>query len=283
MKEKPFLTIGMATYDDYHGVYFSTQSLRMHHKEVMDEVEILIVDNNPQGQHGQECKNFAGWSNNVRYIPESKWVSTAVRDKIFQEAKGDFVMSMDCHVLFEEGVIKKLIDFYKKNPSTKNLHQGPLIYDDLKGMSTHFDPVWRSEMYGTWGNDARAEDKDAEPFEIPMQGLGIFSCKKDAWPGFNSAFRGFGGEEGYIHEKFRQRGDKCLCLPFLRWVHRFGRPDGVKYPLTRENKVRNYIIGHIELGLNLEPLFNHFSEYMALPQLETIFEECIHEMEKQKK
>ena len=196
----PFLTIGMATYDDYHGVYFSIQSLRMHHKEVMDEVEILIVDNNPQGQHGQECKNLAGWSNNVRYIPES-----------------------------------------------------------------------------------RAEDKDAEPFEIPMQGLGIFSCKKDAWPGFNSAFRGFGGEEGYIHEKFRQRGDKCLCLPFLRWVHRFGRPDGVKYPLTRENKVRNYIIGHIEMGLNLEPLFSHFSEYMALPQLEKIFEECIHEMEKQKK
>ena len=116
-----------------------------------------------------------------------------------------------------------------------------------------------------------------------MHGLGIFSCKKDAGPGFNSAFRGFGGEEGYIHEKFRQRGDKCLCLPFLRWVHRFGRPDGVKYPLTRENKVRNYIIGHIELGLNLEPLFSHFSEYMALPQLEKIFEECIHEMEKQKK
>ena len=107
MKEKPFLTIGMATYDDFHGVYFSIQSLRMHHKEVMDEVEILIVDNNPQGQHGQECKNLAGWSNNVRYIPESKWVSTAVRDKIFQEAKGDFVMSIDCHVLFEEGLVTK--------------------------------------------------------------------------------------------------------------------------------------------------------------------------------
>jgi len=279
----PFLTIGMATYDDFHGVYFSIQSLRMHHEEVMDEVEILIIDNNPEGAHGKQCKSLSNWGKNVRYIPESKWVSTAVRDKIFQEAQGEFVMSMDCHVLFEKGSIKKLIDYYKNNPSTQNLHQGPMIYDDLKGMATHFDPVWRSEMYGTCAKDSRAENKDAEPFDIPMQGLGMFSCKKDAWLGFNPAFRGFGGEEGYIHEKFRQKGNRCLCLPFLRWVHRFARPEGVKYPLTRENKVRNYILGHLELKLDLTPVFNHFSEYMPTSAIEKIFEECVMEIEKQKK
>ncbi len=282
MKEKPFLTIGMATYDDFHGVYFSVMALRMYHAEVMDQVEILIIDNNPEGRHGEQCKSFAGWCKNVRYVPNSNWVSTAVRNEIFSHAEGDFVMSMDCHVLFEPGSIKKLIDFYKQNFQTKDLHQGPLVYDNLEGISTHFDPIWRSQMYGIWANDPRGADPNAEPFEIPMQGLGIFSCRKDAWLGFNPLFRGFGGEEGYIHEKFRQSGNKCLCLPFLRWAHRFARPEGVKYPLTLENKIRNYFLGHIELGLDVKPIFEHFLGPMDQNQLERLHELCEQEIENQR-
>ena len=267
MDKKPFLTIGMATYDDYHGVYFSIQALRMYHPEVMDETEILIIDNNPQGSHGRQLKGFAGWAPNVRYIPEKEWVSTAVRNKIFEEAQGECVISMDCHVFFEQGSLKKLVDFYKDNPDTKDLYQGPLVYDNLTGYSTHFDAVWREQMFGIWASDPRAIEPNPKPFEIPMQGLGIFSCRKDAWVGFNPLFRGFGGEEGYIHEKFRQHGRKCWCLPYLRWVHRFGRPDGVKYPLTLENKLRNYFLGHLELGLDTEPIIEHFKKWKDENQL----------------
>ena len=277
----PFLTIGMATFDDFHGVYFSIQALRMYHPEIMDEVEILIIDNNPNGEHGKQCKAFSNWGKNIRYIPEPNWISTAVRNKIFEEARGDFVMSMDCHVMFDPGSIKKLIDYYKNNFKTNNLHHGPMLYDNLEGFSTHFDPVWRSQMYGIWGKDERGGDPNAEPFEIPMQGLGIFTCRKEAWLGFNKAFKGFGGEEGYIHEKFRQSGNKCLCLPFLRWNHRFARPDGVKYPLTLDNKVRNYFIGHVELNLDVKPIFDHFSEFTSKDNLEKLHREAILEIEKQ--
>jgi hypothetical protein len=99
----------------------------------------------------------------------------------------------------------------------------------------------------------------ADEFEIPGQGLGLFACRQDAWPGFNEHFRGFGGEEMYVHEKFRQRGDQCLCLGFLKWVHKFN--DGeepIKYPLTLWNKVRNYVLGHVELGLPLDRVREHF-------------------------
>ncbi|HEV2310466.1 MAG TPA: hypothetical protein VGU73_08075, partial [Acidimicrobiia bacterium] len=41
------LCIGMATYDDYDGVYFSVQALRLYHPEVMDRVSILVLDNHP--------------------------------------------------------------------------------------------------------------------------------------------------------------------------------------------------------------------------------------------
>ncbi len=73
-------------------------------------------------------------------------------------------------------------------------------------------------MWGIWGTDPRGLDPEGEPFEIPMQGMGVFSCRQSAWQGFNPLFRGFGGEEGYIHEKFRQAGGRCLCLPWLRWI-----------------------------------------------------------------
>ena len=43
------LTIGMATYDDYDGVYFTVQALRLYHREVARDVAILVLDNNPGG------------------------------------------------------------------------------------------------------------------------------------------------------------------------------------------------------------------------------------------
>jgi hypothetical protein len=64
-----------------------------------------------------------------------------------------------------------------------------------------------------------------------------------------------------------------LCLPFLRWVHRFGRPNGVSYPLTLFNKIKNYFIGHKELNLNLEPIYEHFSEWLTEKQLNDLLRE----------
>ncbi|HJN93287.1 MAG TPA: glycosyltransferase family 25 protein, partial [Dehalococcoidia bacterium] len=126
----------------------------------------------------------------------------------------------------------------------------------------HFDPVWRAGMFGVWATDERGVDPTHEPFEIPMQGLGLFACRRDAWLGFSSRFRGFGGEEGYIHEKFRQAGRRTLCLPFLRWMHRFNRPFGTRYPINWEDRVRNYFIGHRETGVSTAALEEHFAEFL---------------------
>ncbi|MCA9028874.1 MAG: hypothetical protein KDA86_26965, partial [Planctomycetaceae bacterium] len=49
---------------------------------------------------------------------------------------------------------------------------------------------------------------------------------------------------------------------------RFGRPNGVKYPLTRWNKVRNYVLGHQELGLPLDRVQEHFVTSGLLPAAE---------------
>lgn len=322
----PKLTIGMAVFQDFDGAAFTLQSLRMHHREILPHVEIIVVDNAPDTDQGRATKNLLGWFGryshdvqSVRYVPFTEHEGTSgPRDRVFREAKGDAVLCVDAHVLLPAGSLKRLIAYYDANPYTKDLLSGPILTDAYDVMATHFDDVWRAEMWGTWGRAWRCRcgqtlsvvdnyglvqfrpligepepcsqcpmcmgylpacgwpghekvlesnglkplgmDVDERPFEIPAMGLGLFSCRRDAWLGFNPKFRGFGGEEFYIHEKYRQAGHKCLCLPFLSWWHRFYR-EKVPYPLATWWKVRNYVIGHQELGLPLDRLKAHFTNF----------------------
>ena len=257
---KKKLTIGMATYDDYDGVYFTVQAIRMYHSEVTDETEILVIDNNPGGACSNALRNLKNSVPGYRYVAKDVIKGTAVRDFVFHEATSDYVMCIDSHIFIEPGAIRKLIDYFDDHPGTPDLLQGPLVYDNLKDIATHFEPVWRQGMFGVWNCDERGRDPAGQPFDIPMQGLGLAACLKDAWQGYNRRFSGFGGEEGYIHQKFRNAGARTLCLPFLRWTHRFDRPMGSQYANIWEDRIRNYLIGFDEVGLDTRQALDHFSQ-----------------------
>lgn len=268
---KPRLTIGMATYDDYDGVYFSVQALRLYHAEAMADVEIIVIDNNPTGEAAPLLKKIDTEAPNFRYVPYTEKGGTAAsRERLFEEASGDFVMCMDCHVLFVPDAIRRLLGYIEAHPQSSDLLQGPLLYDDVKAISTHWEPRWRAGMFGVWETDERGLDINSEPFEIPMEGLGVFACRRDAWLHFNPDFRGFGGEEGYIHEKYRQAGHTTICLPFLRWMHRFGRIGGTPYVNTWEDRIHNYYVGHRELGLDTADMEAHFSQHLGKDVFERI-------------
>jgi hypothetical protein len=257
------LTIGMATYDDFDGVYFSVQAIRLFYPEVTAETEILVIDNHPEGPAVAALKGLERSVKDLRYVPASFARGTAVRDLIFREAAGEFVLCMDSHVLFPPGVLAKLLEYIESHRGSRDLLQGPLLADDLENVRTHFDPVWNDGMWGVWACDSRGLDPSAAPFEIPMQGLGVFCCRRDAWPGLNPRLLGFGGEEGCLHEKFRLAGGRTLCLPFLRWTHRFGRPNGVPYAHDWQSRMRNYFILFDELGLDRSPILEHFAKLLG--------------------
>lgn len=308
------LTIGMATHDDFHGVYFTIQALRLANPICLtSEVEFVVVDSNPGGLHSEKVVGFLQSVPNARYFAMIEANGTAApRDRVFREARGEYVICLDCHVLLPTNAISRLLAYYADHPETRDLITGPLQYDPLTdaSISTHFGDVWRDQMRGIWATAWKSPEGDLvtfapsqnglavlnleqtsqigsipipfaghesyvsrmgyrhpdEPFEIPGQGLGFFTCRRDAWLGFNPDFRGFGGEELYIHEKYRRAGAKCICLPWLRWVHRFARPDGVPYRLDTLDKVRNYVIGHKELGLDLTPVWTHFVQGVGMDE-----------------
>lgn len=255
------LTIGMATHEDFDGLYFTIQAIRMYHKEVLNDIEFVIVDNKSDGNHAKCVRKLTDWIKEpFQYLPYTKHQSTTVKGKVFGLAETPYVLVIDSHVMLEPGSIKKLIAFYDAGLDNGNLLQGPLVYDDMNTISTHFDSAWSGHMWGTWQTDERGRDPEGEPFEINAQGTGLFSCRKDAWLGFNPHFRGFGVEEGYIHEKYRQNGKTTLCLPFLRWLHRFERPNPVSYPNNLQERFRNYMIGFKELNLDTTELKEHFKK-----------------------
>jgi hypothetical protein len=113
------------------------------------------------------------------------------------------------------------------------------------------------------------------PFEIWAQGTGCFLTKKDSWLGYNKLLQGFGGEEGYIAEKYRKNGRKVYCLPFLKWLHRFEKPSGVYYNTGNTSKARNYVLGLSEIDCPLHETYEHFVQDLELDPL--LFQSFVNE------
>ena len=246
------LTIGMASYKNYTEVWFTVQALRMFHD--LTDVEILVVDNFGDNN----LRNFvSSWGDGkVRYVEYKEGNGpAAAKHKVFEEAAGEWVIMIDSHVMLPPGTVARFLEWADAHPVCMDLLQGPLVYDNLRSTADAMNPIWSGGMWGQW----RTQDVGvgADPYPIFMHGAGLMACRKDAWVGFNPNFRGFGGEEGYIHEKFRQAGRRVILLPFLRWVHLF-KVDGAPYPLNYEDRIRNYVIGFTELGLDLQPVREHF-------------------------
>jgi len=263
MKEKPQaskFTYGIPVYADFCGAYFTLKALQLYHPEFFEQAEIVVVDNSPTHPEGEILRKYvlSLRPEDVKYIPLEHPVGTCpAKQKIFDVASGEWVVVTDSHVLLDPGVLKKLIQFCEGRDTDRNIYSGPMVYDDNKHISTHLEPKWRGEMFGILATHPQAQDPNAEPFEVSAFYMGAFVCRRDAWPGFHPLAKGFGGEEWYIHEKFRRRGGMAVCLPFFRWHHRFGRAV-IPYKITYWDKVRNYVLEWKELGWDVEEIRSYF-------------------------
>lgn len=260
------LTIGIATHNDYDGLYFTIMALKLYHPLVQtDAVEFVVIDNDPDNEAISESVQALVRGVKGKYIPMRDKTSTTVKWLIPDYAEGEYVLIVDSHIMIEPNGIDALMAYYEQNPNTKDLIQGPLLYDDFTTISTSFSRGWSSHMYGKWHFDE--EYHQGQPFEIPMNGAGLFSFKREHFPVLNRDFRGFGCEEWYIHEKFRQNGGRVMSIPQLKWMHRFAKPHGITYPLSLEDKIWNYYIGWLELYTIDHPMMIEMYDYL-LTQLD---------------
>lgn len=270
---RPWLTVGMCMVDDFDGVYFTVQALNLYHRENGVPMEILVIDNRPRlDDHGgapeaaaqtgetpsQRVRNLLAMVPGGRYIPYTERQGTAARDQVFEQARGDVVVCIDSHVLIAPGALTLTLDWLDANRWFDGLFQGPLEYDN-GSISTHQVRTWGAGMLGQWSHDPRYTGDDGPVFDIDLQGLGLFGCRRKDWLGFNPHFREFGGEEGYLHDKYRASGRRVVCLPWLRWIHRFqATGQHANYPSSMRQRIKNYVHGRIELDQDLDDIHAHF-------------------------
>lgn len=243
-------TFGMPTFDDYDGPVFTAVDLLAHHGDLIDE--IVILDNNPGGPVSGALKEFCVHNCRLKYVAFGEPRGTApAKNAVFDHATGEFVVCVDSHVVLLPGAVAALAEFLDANPAAADdLVHGPLVYDCLDRVETHFSDEWSGKMWGRWAYDPRVL---TEPwFPIPAMGMGLFCARRETWLRFPARYRGFGAEEWVIHEKYRNHGRRVWCVSGLRWWHRFGRPTGTRYPNTDRERARNYIIGMTEERIPLD-------------------------------
>lgn len=218
------LTVGMACYRNFDETWFTVQILRHMHGWRFD---VVVVDNAPERCRRTEAATLSA-GGRYYHRPDLNGTSRP-RDAVFQFSRTEWTMCVDSHVILGANTITRLTADLAARPGSPDILTGPMVNDDWRGLSTHWRPAAPPGLWGEWDGKpdarwalAKAQtdnpiDRDAgiraldahPPFEIPSQGLGLFLMRTAAWPGFNRRFRGFGGEEGYIHEKVRRRGGKA--------------------------------------------------------------------------
>lgn len=230
--------------------------------DVIDQVEFLVIDNNPSGQHSAPLRQLCANIPNAQYYPFSGYAGTAVKDLIFRIATAELVLCLDSHVLVDRGAAAAVIKWFDDDSHHADLLQGPLLTEDHQSAIVEMLPEWRTGMWGIWAG-ARSVDDLRLPSAVEMQGLGLFACRRLAWPGLNPRLRGSSATEGYLHEKFRRNGGQVVCHKDLGWLHRFDRPAGIRYPNRWLDRIRNYYISWNELGWNERTISEHFDQCLS--------------------
>lgn len=62
----------------------------------------------------------------------------------------------------------------------------------------------------------------------------------------------------------------------MRWMHRFNRPMGIRYPINWDDRIRNYMIGRRELGLPVNDLLEHMRAYLGAGYVDGVISSISH-------
>lgn len=117
----------------------------------------------------------------------------------------------------------------------------------------------RSLRWGTWHTDSRGRAVHNAPFRIPAQALAQYSYQREAWLGFKTLFREFGGKPLETHPSRRHVGPRNVCLTVFGWQRQFA--DSLRrlaYRRIAEGKTRHYVLGHQEMEFPLDRQGRYF-------------------------
>jgi hypothetical protein len=251
----PTLTIGIIHSQGLKPLAATIKALRR--QADLGDVELVVVGVRDR----RKTRAWVRRQRGLRYVPSGPGHIPGALDQLFAEASGEVVLVLEGPVLLKRGALAALRSYYDTHPDTPDLLHGPRVAGK-RVIATHSNSVWRGITWGDPGRNPQGLDVAAEPFVIPMQEAGVFSCRRAAWPGLPAGWRGYGAEAGYLQERFRQGGGQVRCLPGLRW-ERISAPLAVA-PHSPEAAalLRNHYAGAADLGLDTAYIAQRFRDYL---------------------
>jgi hypothetical protein len=269
------LSVVIATCKDFYRLHFTIQALKMYHPVCASkDCEFIVFDNAPDTEDGRATKKFIEGPIRGKYFGFSSPQSSWNKYRTIPFADGEVVLGLDSHVLIQPGGIDKLLDYFARNPESKNLVQGQLLYDPLESGPTKLDERWSGHMKGVWV-ESKPLLTEGE-FPINNMGMGLWAIRKQAWKGISPYFRGFGSEEWTIHRYIKHWGGETILLGGLSWWHSFQKIGDLPFKLTAEDRIFNFFLGAFDVYKTEDhPFYQEVREYFAA---EKVSPELIDEM-----
>lgn len=276
------LTIGIYVYDDYDGVRYLIDSIRINNPEILSNIEFVIIDNCPDTTNSNALMEFLTTSvKNVafNYVAYGRYPNHAYRFEAIELAKTPYVLVTESKTQFTPGSLKSLIDFFDSGMDEGRIITGPRIKDDFSDVMTHFKYEWNGEFYGVAEKDPRV-DSQVEPFEIEGILPGVFAIRKADWRKISRA--AFASNGAYAEDvvlsmrKFLTLGKRPLCLPTFKWTCRMIKTNGKNIPDSVLNRFHNYATAFLQLGLNdkLIELKTQYAEKITNERMDEIISKC---------
>ncbi len=257
----------MANWDDPEGAFWTLTAIRQYHvKEDNKEVELLVVDDMPEKQ--QDLENVCS-NSGARYVHHSKNKGPAhAKDSVWEHAQGDYVLLVDSHVLLAPCSVNYILDAIDSDLIGKDLWTGPLLNERGHMIASELLPEWRGQFFGVWHTDQDLLKTKIK--EIEGHGSAYTLMKREHYPYFSPHFKGFSGEELYLHQKVRNNGGKCYTHVDLGWIHRFMRSKPITYSLTLNDKLRNYLVASYEIGWSIKQCCDYFRPKLVKEQFDNV-------------
>lgn len=165
------LSIVLPVYRDYGGVWAAVfeRLVAELFKNPDDRIihQIIVVNNDPEGPDDKLVTSLAGSGpkDMVKVVRCDKPGTAQAKEAGIQAATGDVVVVMDSHVIPAPGCLESVLIYFQDPSQSRDLLQGPLLYQNFQTMQTHFDSRWRGQMLGTWGL-AWEDPEDGETFSL---------------------------------------------------------------------------------------------------------------------
>ena len=276
------LTIGIYTHDDYDGVRYLIDSIRLNDPDILSDIEFSIIDNCPGTPNSDAIIEYLKTAvKNVAfsYNAFGRYSNHIWRFEAVELAKTPYVVVVESKLQFAPGALKALINFFDAGLDNGLIITGPRIKDDFSGVLTHFRYAWDGEFYGIAEKDERA-DTQTEAFEIEGLLPGLFAVRKDSFfkiPKGPFAGNGIYGEDVVLSlTNFVVKNKRALCLPALKWSCRMVKASGSAIPDSVLNRFHNYSTAFLLLDAKdkLAELKSQFANSISEERMSEIISKC---------